>query len=169
MKQCTVCSKSAVYHVTALKDGDVNELHFCEQHFHEYMSKPNSNSPSEEIEDVLFPESNIENELTEEDEIRCPNCGISYREFRESGRFGCPHDYVVFRERLLPLLENIHNDTEHRGKFPQRAPLDSKNQYRMIQLRKELTAAIETEDYEQAAKLRDQIRSIETGLEQPSE
>lgn len=169
MKQCSVCSKPAVYHVTALKEGNVSELHFCEQHFHDYMSKPESVSTEEGLSDELFPESNVENELSEADGIRCPNCGISYREFRESGRFGCPHDYVVFQERLLTLLENIHNDTEHRGKFPKRSPLDSKNQYRLIQLRRELTTAIETEDYEQAASLRDQIHSIETELRQPAE
>jgi protein arginine kinase activator len=169
MKQCSVCSKSAVYHVTALKEGNVSELHFCEQHFHDYMSKPDSSSPEESLAEAFFPESNVEDNLSEEDEIRCPNCGISYREFREAGRFGCSHDYVIFRERLLPLLENIHNDTEHRGKFPKRAPMDSENQYRLIQLRKELTAAVESEKYEEAATLRDQIQSLEDDLEKANE
>ncbi len=169
MKQCSVCSKPAVYHVTALKEGNVSELHFCEQHFHDYMSKPNSPSPEESLAEVFLPESNVEEELAAEDEVRCPNCGISYREFREGGRLGCSHDYVVFRDRLIPLLENIHNDTVHRGKYPKRAPLDSKNQYRLIQLRKELTAAVESEKYEEAAALRDQIQSIEAELEKANE
>ncbi|MBR9804561.1 DNA helicase UvrBC [bacterium] len=164
MKQCSVCAKPAVYHVTVLKEGDVKELHFCEQHFHEYMNKPDGATPEEAFIDSLLPESELDQQLAEADQVRCPNCGISYREFRESGRFGCPHDYTAFRERLLPLLENIHNAKQHRGKIPRRSPLDTEQQFRLIQLRKDLSEAVEAEDYERAAQLRDEIQSLEEEL-----
>lgn len=164
MKQCSVCSKPAVYHVTVLKDGDVKELHFCEPHFHEYMEKPKQKSPEEAFVESLLPESEIDERAAEDEQLICPNCGITYREFREKGRFGCPHDYEIFRQRLLPLLENIHGETTHRGKSPKRAPLDSGNQLKLIQLRNDLTQAIEQEKYEEAAQLRDEIHQLEADL-----
>ena len=167
MKQCSVCAKPAVYHVTVLKEGDVKELHFCEQHFHDYMNKPETSSPEESFIESLLPDSELDQELAEADQERCPNCGISYREFRESGRFGCPHDYTLFRERVLPLLENIHNAKQHRGKIPRKSPLDTEQQFRLIQLRKELAQAIELENYEKAAQIRDEIQSLEAALKSP--
>ena len=64
-------------------------------------------------------------------------------------------------ERLAPLLENIHESVHHAGKFPKRAPDASLKQYELIKMRNDLRIAIEKEDYEQAARLRDQIRRVE--------
>ena len=50
----------------------------------------------------------------------CPVCQITFLEFRNSGRLGCPYDYEVFRDELMPLLENIHDETRHSGKVPRR-------------------------------------------------
>ena len=96
------------------------------------------------------------------DDVSCPNCGITFREFREHGRFGCPLDYDVFKEQLIPLLENIHGETEHAGKVPKSAPAGSQEVYELIKLRRELAAAIEQEEYETAATLRDRIQAFET-------
>ena len=86
---------------------------------------------------------------------------MTFAEFRNAGRLGCPHDYEEFRNELLPLLENIHDETRHTGKFPRRAPDSTERQTQMIELRKTLKQAIDVEDYELAARLRDQIRTLE--------
>lgn len=166
MKPCSVCSKPAVYHVTLLKNGDVNELHLCETHFHDYMQKPDNEESTESFIESLLPESEMDERRQQDEELVCPNCGITYREFRERGRFGCPYDYEAFRERLVPLLTNIHNATQHTGKVPRRAPMTSENQLKLIQLRRELSVAIDQEDYEEAARLRDEIRTLEGELGQ---
>ena len=94
----------------------------------------------------------------------CPNCGISFSEFRESGRFGCPQDYSEFMSELIPLLENIHEEVEHKGKRPRSAIVGTKEQGRLIQLRNEQRSAIDEEDYEAAARLRDEIAMLESSL-----
>ena len=63
----------------------------------------------------------------------------------------------------MPLLENIHGETQHTGKFPKRAPDDSRQQYRLIKLRQELRTAVEEEAYEDAARLRDEIQTLGSG------
>ncbi len=91
----------------------------------------------------------------------CPICQITFLEFRNSGRLGCPYDYEVFRDELMPLLENIHGETRHSGKVPKRAPRNTQQQTTLIQLRNELKRAVAAEDYESAARLRDKIKAIE--------
>ncbi|MEO2032207.1 MAG: UvrB/UvrC motif-containing protein, partial [Planctomycetaceae bacterium] len=79
-----------------------------------------------------------------------------------------PHDYVVFQQELTSLLENIHGELQHCGKFPKRAPDSSQRQYELIKLRNQLRQAVEQENYETAAQLRDEIQTLETEQTQAS-
>ena len=101
---------------------------------------------------------------TTESPASCPNCGISFNEFRESGRFGCSQDYTEFMTELLPLLENIHEEVEHKGKRPRSTVVGTQEQGQLIQLRNAQRNAIEEEDYETAARLRDEIAALENAL-----
>lgn len=96
----------------------------------------------------------------------CPDCGITLSEFRAKGRFGCPRDYEVFAEHLDPLLERIHDvqPAKHQGRLPASAGRIDVVEKRLslTDLRTRLTAAVAEENYEQAAKLRDQINELET-------
>ena len=160
MKKCGRCSKPAVLHITELRQGEVQALHLCEACAKEYLSQ----SPDEQAESAPAGASDdVSEELDEIDQQVCPSCGISFKEFRAGGRLGCPHDYTVFEDELLPLLENIHGETEHVGKVPKRAPDSSQRQFKLIKLRSELRAAVEEERYEEAARIRDEIQSIENG------
>jgi protein arginine kinase activator len=89
---------------------------------------------------------------------------MTFSEFRENGRLGCPTCYQEFRQELLPLLENIHEDNHHIGKRPARSPGQTPEQSQVIQLRHQQRDAIEHEDYEKAAELRDRIAEIEASL-----
>ena len=86
---------------------------------------------------------------------------MSFAEFRNSGLLGCPHDYVAFEKLLLPLLERAHDGrTEHVGKTPADAGAGARTRSTIAQLHRDLDRAVEAEEYEQAARLRDQIREL---------
>ena len=87
-------------------------------------------------------------------EFDCGHCGIKFMEFRAGGRLGCPQDYRVFSAGLLPLVQRYHGATRHVGKA---ARLQEGAGHR-LRLRTQLREAIAREDYEQAARLRDQLR-----------
>lgn len=93
--------------------------------------------------------------------VTCPVCGMTFADFRSSGRLGCGNDYAVFKKGLLPLLHKIHGATQHRGKVPARASRRLAKQREIVQLRKRLNAAIQREAYEEAATLRDHIYELE--------
>lgn len=94
----------------------------------------------------------------------CPKCGITYAEFRARGRLGCPFDYEFFLPEMLPLLERIHHGgTQHVGKSPASTDGRSEADRELIELRRALTEAVQREQYEEAARIRDRIRTVEAG------
>ena len=96
------------------------------------------------------------------DDLTCPKCGMTFREFQSKGLLGCPNDYEVFNAVLAPLIERAHGGaTHHVGKLPPEADLTVQKHTGLLRLRRELQDAIEQENYELAARVRDQIRSLE--------
>lgn len=169
MKKCHRCSKPATLHITELRDGGVQELHLCENCANQYLhsTSETDGEPTESFTGGKSLESSEAAALEELDHLVCSSCGITFREFRSQGRLGCPHDYIEFARELTPLLENIHGSTQHVGKVPKRAPDESQRQYQLIKLRNDLRNAVEDEDYERAARLRDEIKAMEAELESP--
>ena len=151
--KCQKCPKQATLHITeVLGDDRYEEHHLCEECAHEYLYEPQAKKPAGE---------EVDEETASLNQRQCPHCGVKFVEFRNSGRLGCPHDYDVFGEELAPLLENIHGDTRHAGKTPRRQPQTHQTQSELSRLRLHLQTAVSQEAYEEAAKLRDQIRILE--------
>ena len=99
---------------------------------------------------------------TRADSLRCPSCGTSFSEISESGRVGCAKCYDTFRKQLLPTIERIHGKASHCGKTPEKEISEQdKKQKEIDKLKAELAAAVEAQEYEQAAKLRDEIKDLE--------
>jgi protein arginine kinase activator len=159
--KCQKCSKPATYHITDIERGQPLEYHFCDEHAREHLDP--ARETTESLAMGKLAEGLIKGrETSAADKQSCPLCQISFLEFRNSGRLGCPHDYEVFRDELMPLLENIHDETRHSGKVPRRGgPQGSQRQSSLMQKRNELKRAIAAEDYETAARIRDEIKRLE--------
>jgi protein arginine kinase activator len=155
--KCQKCHHAATLHITeVLGEGQFEELHLCDQCANKYLYEPQHKGAKSGGEALGESE-----ETAALNQKECPQCGIKFIEFRNSGRLGCPHDYQEFRDELTPLLENIHGETRHVGKTPRRLPQSKQTQSELMQLRNRLKQAINKEDYEDAARLRDQIKTLE--------
>jgi protein arginine kinase activator len=165
--KCDNCNKAATVHLTEIRNGKKIEKHLCEQCAaqSEGMPQVKGHTPINELlTNFVMAHSGLQKELS----VSCDQCGITWAEFRQHGLFGCEHDYDVFEKDLTPLLQRAHEGaTHHTGKSPARssasAPKPKKKQVDVTKLRKDLGRAVELEDYERAAKLRDQIRQAEEG------
>ncbi len=93
--------------------------------------------------------------------IQCNNCGLTYAQFSQIGRLGCSDCYGSFGDKLGSLLRRIHGSTRHTGKVPQRSGSAIKVKKELEQLRKEMQQKIADEEFEEAARIRDQIRVLE--------
>lgn len=165
--KCQKCDKTATFHITELTGGKPQELHLCQEHAHEYLTQTEAEpTGAASLAGALAQQLAVgqtAEELARLDKRSCPVCGITFFEFRNQGRLGCPNDYTCFQKELTPLILNIHGESEHVGKRPRRAAVDTSRQTDLIRLRREMKEAIGQEDYERASKLRDDIRRIEAG------
>jgi len=91
---------------------------------------------------------------------KCPSCGLTFEALGKIGRFGCGKCYATFGADLNDLLRKIHGSNEHRGKMPSAVSDAMKPLREDRRLREELKRAIEQEDFESAAVLRDKIREL---------
>ena len=162
--KCQFCSNPATVHLTDIVDLHKKELHLCQRcaEKHQLIHKQELNLPAilkNLIGQHLGPQTDELARLT------CPACGIKYMEFRAQGRLGCPHDYVVFRGGLAPLLQRIHRAGKHVGKAPRRQPHAPAWQAELLEIRRQLRTAVEAEAYEEAARLRDLLREKEAADE----
>lgn len=93
--------------------------------------------------------------------VKCAGCGLSYAEFRQHGRLGCSRCYVTFYDNLKDLLRRIHGSNDHVGKVPRSAQEEFIARKELKRLQQEMRRAVEKEEFEKAANLRDQIRKLE--------
>ncbi len=97
----------------------------------------------------------------------CPQCAMSYAEFRATGHLGCGACYESFREELLPLIRRIPGGTEHVGRVPPGLPADAETRRELRRFETELERAVKREEYERAAELRDLIRAKRARIASP--
>jgi protein arginine kinase activator len=157
--KCQKCTKAATLHITEVQGEErFEELHLCEECAQKYLNdSQEGKSPAEKSPfhgPAGLEEAGVLNRA-------CSICGIKFVEFRNTGRLGCPHDYQEFHDELMPLLENVHGETKHCGKVPRRLPQNKQAESELVQLRKRLSQAINEENYEEAARLRDKIKQTE--------
>lgn len=168
--KCQYCDKPATFHITELTEpGGPQILHLCEHHARTVLQKEEP-SPIKTITGALAKQLQLgqtKEELRKLDKKECPSCGITFFEFRNSGRLGCPMDYSYFESDLTPLLVNIHDALEHTGKRPSRAAANVDAQAELISLRKEMEAAVLSENYERASEIRDKISEIQGDPKHP--
>jgi protein arginine kinase activator len=164
--KCNKCEKPATFHITERVGGKEQweELHLCEDCAREYLSRPTESQDSEAAANALLQHLQIgrtADELAQLDKQACPVCGITFFEFRNHGRLGCPHDYICFQDQLDHLVTNIHGANTHTGKRPRKSARSLDKQTQLIRLRRDLREAVHKEDYERASVLRDQIRELD--------
>lgn len=152
--KCDLCDKEAIVHLTQMVNGEIKEIHLCEEHAKE--KGIDLNSPIS-ITDILMglgeAKAGIESELSP----TCPRCGMAREEFRQTGRLGCADCYNTFMAELSMAVKAMHHSNQHIGKIPAREGIHTRIKSQIARLQKELDAAIAREEYEKAAQVRDQM------------
>ena len=162
---CQLCQKRvASVHFTQIVNNNKVEMYLCEKCANE---KGNTNfmSPlslgdffsgflSKDIGDSYITSPNIH--------TVCDICGMSFSDFQNTGKIGCSNCYEIFKDRLKPIIKRLQGNTEHIGKVP--SGLSNriiKATKEIEKLKEDLNKAIQAEEYEKAALLRDKIKELE--------
>jgi len=162
---CGKCSKNhATVHVTEVVNGVKKESHLCEECARAAGGKFTF-SITDILANLIEPVKTPGGAKTSESGApRCPECGISYAEFKAKARLGCANDYEVFKSGLLPLLEKVHGAVQHAGKTPHTVESVVRKETELARLKRELESVVKSEDFEKAAQIRDRIRHLEVEL-----
>lgn len=164
---CQKCGKNtATAHVKRTVNGHTTEYHLCAA----CAAEEGLNSMFGALDlgsfwGSLFAEPALRGSA---DTLRCEGCGKSFGEIASSGQAGCPTCYTTFYDRLLPSIQRIHGKTAHVGKVPAAADGELRRERELEDLRRQLNEAIEKQEYEQCAGLRDRIRELEGGSDRES-
>jgi protein arginine kinase activator len=160
---CDNCgSGDAVVHLTQIVNDEMTTSHLCEKCAAEKGLDTTPEPANFPLTDFLAQMGEEPAGETVDTAAQCSFCGLTFKDFRETGRLGCPHCYATFEDHLRSLLRRIHGGTAHVGKvYLPPDPSISEMEKRLEGLRRKLVRAVDNEDFERAAELRDQIRTLE--------
>ena len=158
--------------VTQVQNGQKRERHYCEvcaEQFHPFQFEVNEEPTS--LQQLIsnwvnFVPSTAKKESTKANsnsQKECQTCGFTYRQFLKQGKFGCENCYEVFSEQLPQLLERIQAGTKHVG-YVEETPSKEKIEHKVAELREAMQQAIAVENFEEAAKIRDEVRLLESKI-----
>lgn len=174
--QCDLCHKpNATVHLTEIIDEQMTELHLCDE-----CARKKSQQMEQQfgLSDLLGGLVEYGKQFAGPEKpgtlaVQCPRCGLTYEDFRKIGRLGCGECYVAFAKYLGPLLKRIHGAAAHTGKTPMVTESESMQAVPPVakivksrpldiaDLKARLLDAIEKEEFEEAARLRDLIKEVE--------
>src|SRR6185503_7651161 len=146
--KCDLCEKKATVHLTEIVDEQITEMHLCEDCAREKSVQMEQQFG---LADLLAGLSDFGKTVKEVEKVKlkCPNCSMTYDDFRKFGRLGCSQCYEAFKAHLSTLLKKIHGSNQHVGKTPAKMPSFKKKKIEDLQeMKKQLVAAIQMEDFE---------------------
>jgi len=164
---CQECRKKpATVHITRIINGRKTELNLCSECAGEKGELDFFMEPQFPIQTFLagLLEKGAMQVMPASAGPRCPGCGSTFRDFSRTGRLGCSQCYEHFGNRLDPVLRRVHGSLVHSGKVPARSGEAIKVRRSIEELRSELARAVEAEEFEKAAKLRDRIKDLQKEL-----
>ena len=163
--KCNICNtRDATVHLTEIINKKVTKLHLCEecakeksQEMEEHFGLADLLSGLADLVPTPTPKRKVA-----ETGMKCSTCGFTFNNFRKMGRLGCPKCYETFKVQLSPLLRKIHGSENHVGKIPTKKVVVRNKAALLSELKQSLEKAIKMEEFEEAARLRDQVRALET-------
>lgn len=176
---CQNCNKNeANVRYTQIINGEKQEIFLCEKCSREMgIGNIDFNIPisfSSFFGDLLenYSDVNFFPTIMKPEELKCKECGMTFSEFIDNGKFGCANCYNVFSNKIDPILKNIHLSNRYTGRKPmllgknieinKTEASDNKNS-EIETLKEKLNRAVKEENYEEAAKIRDKIKELKGG------
>jgi len=162
---CDICKQNvATVHLTQMIEGKTKKVDLCEACS---KDKGVDDPTGFSLADLLLglgAAQEMEQALPG-GEVKCPNCGFTHADFKKAGRLGCAECYTTFAEGLESLLKTMHKGTKHVGKVPQSLKQSQDLSEKLKSLQNKLDKAVAEEDFETAARVRDEINQTKNRIE----
>ncbi len=154
---CEDCQKNqATVVITVTVGGEVSTRHLCP----ECMKKMENSFAQGDVQSFLSTLASLLGASPKAPVLRCTGCGLTYERFQKTGKLGCAQCYRDFADQLRPLLQRIHGRSQHAGRVPSAKRGQVETERCLDRLRQQMDEAVQSEDFERAAQLRDEIRAM---------
>jgi protein arginine kinase activator len=161
-KDCKDCHKEKTIHLTEIVGGKLKKVDLCSEcPLAQNLTDPSAFNLADQMLGIGAGASLAENSEAEV----CPNCGFTVQDFKKTGRLGCSRCYSAFFYGIATVLKDMHKGTHHTGKIPSRMRRQQELRKAIVDLEERMEKAVTSEDYEGAARLRDQIGAVKQELE----
>ena len=158
---CEECGKNqAEVMMTTVINGESTTRHLCRQCLKKYQA-----GNLQAVLAAVLSSMTAKNQ-TQIPDVVCPQCGQTYAEFQKTGMLGCAACYQAFRQELTPLITRMQGRTQHAGRRPPVSEEEQARQTLMEDLRARMEAAVAEENFEEAARLRDELRAMTPAREE---
>ena len=168
---CENCkTNTATVHMQGFVNGVKTELHLCQECSFNMVNMEMPISMENIIKGILESVQSMghvnlghpaSRPVVRKASSPCKVCALSYEQFKAKGKLGCEACYQAFPTEIVALFKNVQGSAHHEGKFPNRSGKEIRHQREVGKLRANLKKAVDDENYEEAARLRDQIRNLE--------
>ena len=172
---CMSCKQqAATVKLTKIVKGTVEEVYLCQEcaakqsPYQKKLMNPLANMTLDAILAGILGQAKEEGARHGISELQCSACGLPFESYRSTLMLGCSECYESFEKYLLSDLRKFHGSTVHRGRVPDQGPESLKARRNPQELRKRLQEAVRAEDFELAARLRDELRELEASAAPPS-
>lgn len=166
---CDNCKqRQATIHITKIVNGKKQERHLCEQCTSLDQVGKGAFDYTGFISDVTN-EGKKNPSATDQVQMSCSRCGMTYDYFRKHGKFGCEKCYEAFEPMIVPMIRRMHGKDRHVGKTIKKDDVQFQQKMEIENLQAKLDAAVEKEEYEMAAIYRDKIKALAQALEEKKE
>lgn len=162
--KCDMCDQEASVFLTQIVDGKMTQVNLCDKCSKE---KGVTDPTGFQLADFLLGTAAQKKSKTvaaDDDSLACPECGFTRAHLKKIGRMGCPECYHTFADDLDNMLRAMHKGTRHVGKVPGKqspANITVNVKRRISELKEAIDLAVTEERYEDAARLRDEVRDLE--------
>lgn len=165
---CNLCgTQPATIHLTEIVNNQMVEIHLCGACAQEKGTDFKTHFQTPEIIHNLLDLGSAAPASEKGLGSRCPECGMTYEEFGKTGRLGCAFCYEAFSKLLIPLIKRVQRSVRHIGKKPRKMPTTAAPSrpptvaQDLRTLRERLKKSVQSEEFEEAARLRDSIKQLE--------
>ena len=165
---CNICGTNpATIHLTEIVNSQMVEIHLCETCAEEKGTEFKTHFNVADLLAGLGEPALAETAARKTEAVRCAGCEMTYEDFTKNGRLGCAQCYESFSKYLNPLIKRIQRASQHLGKRPSRVPEETESRHELRMLQEKLRKCIQKEAFEEAAAVRDQIKTIQEKSKKP--
>lgn len=165
---CNICgTKEATIHLTEIVNGQMAEVHICEQCAEEKGTDFKTYFNFGDLLTGFLGAEKLAGTTGKRTVLVCKSCGMKYEEFSKNGRLGCTACYGAFQAPLAAVIKQVQRSSCHVGKKPTRISKDVRSTHDLRQLQEHLRKSIQSESFEEAARIRDEIKKVEEKMKRP--